>query len=198
MFDDLPRVLHYEILDEQGGVVEVLRPSRGSCNPYEPNDKCGGCDSCLLDQAEDAGYKIHPVLRPTLWTELLGDGWPRSQDPLPRGEIIKSSLKEVFSDLREAMLRHPTAFVQSACADRIMQVVFEVATPEIRRPIMIRTVPVIRLKHETLDSGTRHLMLTERGRGLLADFMREERDRVLKNRPRPTRWWCIAEDDDDF
>lgn len=45
----------YFFLDEETGEVFEVMDSRDSCNPYEPNAKCGGCGSCLIDQAFHTG-----------------------------------------------------------------------------------------------------------------------------------------------
>lgn len=68
----MPLYYQVEVLRE-GAVVAVLDPN-DSCNPSEPNERCGGCGVCLWDQAEFYGLKTRQVdQRPTLVELLLND-----------------------------------------------------------------------------------------------------------------------------
>lgn len=44
------------ITDDTNTVIDIYDVN-DSCNPYEPNDVCGGCGYCLLLQAKHYGYK---------------------------------------------------------------------------------------------------------------------------------------------
>jgi hypothetical protein len=47
----------YEVVDEHGKVLTTLS-STDSCNARETGDLCGGCSSCLWQQAEHAGLTV--------------------------------------------------------------------------------------------------------------------------------------------
>lgn len=49
----------YEIEGAPPG-VNPLDPDREHCAPYA-SAPCGGCDSCMLEQAQHYGHPVHPV-----------------------------------------------------------------------------------------------------------------------------------------
>jgi hypothetical protein len=51
-----------------------------NCKPYEFGDLCGGCDNCLMMQAEHAGYDLAKVNFKGF--ETLGDAVGRIADEL--------------------------------------------------------------------------------------------------------------------
>lgn len=54
------RAVFYAIYDpDTGRLLETL--GTDSCNPNEPNDRCGGCSECLRMQAEHCGLRIVPT-----------------------------------------------------------------------------------------------------------------------------------------
>jgi len=63
------RVWRYELLDDQGEVVDTI-DANDTCAPYEPNEACGGCGHCLLLQAWHAGWNTRAVPYPTVWDRL--------------------------------------------------------------------------------------------------------------------------------
>lgn len=84
-----------------------LNPDKNHCNPHEPNDKCGGCDACMLEQAFVGGYLIEGIEKPTIW-EILMEKEPTStwRQPCLR-EILEFRIKKLENVIQE-MTGKPT------------------------------------------------------------------------------------------
>lgn len=55
------RPKRYTVFNDEGTVVAVLDPGKDDCTPYaggDYNGHCGGCDTCLLMQAEHVEMRI--------------------------------------------------------------------------------------------------------------------------------------------
>jgi hypothetical protein len=50
-----------EVLADDGEVIHVLDPDNSSCKAACIGEYCGGCDMCLMMQAQFYGYELRDV-----------------------------------------------------------------------------------------------------------------------------------------
>lgn len=78
------RSVFYDIYDpDTGKLLETL--GTDSCNPYEPNERCGGCSECLRMQAMSSGLHVVPTTK-EVWCVRATGQYLRNEQ---RKEIVR-------------------------------------------------------------------------------------------------------------